>query len=81
MATINVSLPDDMTGYVEERVATGGFETSSDYVRELIRHDQEELRRFRELVQEGLDSPVEGPADDAFFDSLRDRIRSRARRG
>lgn len=76
MATLDVTLSDDLGGYVEARVASGG-----DYVRDLIRIDQEQLRRFRELIQEGLDSPVEGLADEAFFEGLKDRIRRRAREG
>ena len=79
MATLTISLPDDMTGYGEERVATGGFETQSAYVRELIRDDQEHMQRFHELIQEGLDSPVEGPADEAFFSELRAEARRPAR--
>ena len=80
MATLDVSLPDDLNGYVEERVATGGYASRGDYVRDLIRLDQEQLQRFRELIQEGLASPVAGPADDAYFETLRERILERSAR-
>jgi antitoxin ParD1/3/4 len=79
MATMNVSLPDDLKGYVDARVVDGSYQSSSEYVRELIRRDQE-MQRFRELIREGLESPVEGVADRAFFDELRTSLRARAQR-
>ena len=59
MATMNVSLPDPMKEWVEAQVRDGKYGNSSDYVRDLIRHDQEraeKLAEFQRLVQEGYDS-------------------------
>jgi antitoxin ParD1/3/4 len=59
MATMNVSLPDQMKDWVEAQVRDGKYGNSSDYVRDLIRHDQEraeKLAEFQRLVQEGYDS-------------------------
>lgn len=44
MTSLNVSLPDPVKAYVEERVATGDFGTPSEFIRNLIRQDKE-LRR------------------------------------
>ena len=41
MATMNVSLPDPMKDWVEAQAATGRYSNASDYVRDLIRRDQE----------------------------------------
>jgi antitoxin ParD1/3/4 len=41
MATMNVSLPDPMKDWVEDRVKSGRYANASDYVRDLIRRDQE----------------------------------------
>ena len=41
MATMNVSLPDPMKDWVESRTNDGRFSNASDYVRHLIRKDQE----------------------------------------
>ncbi len=38
---MNVSLPEPMRTWVESRVETGEYANASDYVRDLIRHDQE----------------------------------------
>lgn len=74
---MNISLTDDLTAYVEERVATGGYDTSSDYFRELIHRDQGG-DHLRQLLLEGAASPIEGPIDDAFFDRLLERVGRRA---
>lgn len=59
--TMNISLPDSLKRYVEERVAEGGYGNTSEYVRELIRKDRDERRRLtREeleaLLLEGIES-------------------------
>ena len=53
MATLNVSMPDELRAYIEARVNTGEYQSASDYLRDLIRHDREETER---LLVEGLDS-------------------------
>jgi antitoxin ParD1/3/4 len=41
MATMNISVPDLMRDYVQRRVNSGRYASASDYVRDLIRRDQE----------------------------------------
>ena len=41
MATMNVSLPDPMKVWVEAQTKHGRYSNASDYVRDLIRRDQE----------------------------------------
>lgn len=47
--TMNVSLPDTMKSFVEERLASDGYGTISEYIRELIRADQK--RREEEKLE------------------------------
>ncbi|MCB1331961.1 MAG: type II toxin-antitoxin system ParD family antitoxin, partial [Maritimibacter sp.] len=59
MATMNVSLPDPMKAWVEDQVAEGRFGNSSDYVRDLIRRDQERraaVAALQAVIGEGLAS-------------------------
>jgi len=77
MSTMNISLPDSLKSFVDEQVAGGGFGTSSEYVRELIRKDRDRLV-LRGLLLEGASSPPGVPADGAYFASLRDRVTQRA---
>ena len=58
MATINISLPDALRQWVEERIAEGNNGTASEYLRELVRIDQKRLadERLEQLLLEGLKS-------------------------
>lgn len=78
MSTMNISLPDSLKSFVDEQVASRGYGTSSEYVRELIRRDQDRTR-LRGLLLEGAASASAAPATAADFDGLRDRVRRRAR--
>ncbi len=49
MATMNVSLPDAMKQWVEEQVQSGRYANASDYVRDLVRREQERARQLDEL--------------------------------
>ena len=63
MATMNISLPDPMKAWVEEQAQAGRYTTTSDYVRDLIRGDQDRraaVGELQRLVSEGLES---GPAE------------------
>jgi antitoxin ParD1/3/4 len=76
MATMNVSLPDAMKDWVEGRAATGRYSNASDYVRDLIRRDQEradKLAALQLLIREGEES---GTSDLSAADIL-DRARGR----
>ncbi|MFU8895147.1 MAG: type II toxin-antitoxin system ParD family antitoxin [Gammaproteobacteria bacterium] len=80
MSTMNISLPAALKEYVDEQVSERGYATSSEYVRELIRRDQEQ-QRLRALLLAGADSPPTHTADRAYFDALRRRARKSARSG
>ena len=61
MATMNVSLPDPMKNWVEAQTQSGKYGNASDYVRDLIRKDQdrqEKIAQFQKLIDEGLKSGV-----------------------
>ncbi|MCX7212772.1 MAG: type II toxin-antitoxin system ParD family antitoxin [Burkholderiales bacterium] len=56
--TMSFALPEAMRAYVDQRVRSGQYGNTSEYLRELIRRDQEEQakKRLRELIEEGLKS-------------------------
>ena len=76
MSTMNVSLPHGLKSFVDEQVATRGYRTSSEYVRELIRRDRDR-QRLRGLLVNGAQSRPTLTADGAYFDGLRERARGR----
>ena len=59
--TMSFALPESMRSYLDERVKSGSYGNTSEYLRDLIRRDQEAqaAKRLRELIEEGLAS---GPA-------------------
>ena len=76
---MNISLPDSLKEFVDEQVSQRGCGTSSEYVRELIRKDQNRLQ-LRGLLIAGAQSAQTRPVDDDYFDSLR-RKAKRSKRG
>jgi antitoxin ParD1/3/4 len=74
MSTMNVSLPDSLKSFVDQQVRERGYGTSSEYIRELIRRDQDR-QRLRDLILEGAASPTGSPADAGYFARLRHRVR------
>ena len=74
MSTMNISLPDALKSFVDEQVSKRGYATSSEYVRELIRADQDR-ERLRKLLLDGAASKSTAAIDDSYFSGLRSRIR------
>lgn len=63
MASLNISLPQSLKDYVEGQVQAAGYSTPSEYVRELLRQDQQRRaeQKLEALLLEGLNSgdPIE----------------------
>ena len=77
MAQMNVSLPDQLKLWAEARVAEGRYSSTSDYMRDLIRRDQEaeearrhETARLRMAWEEGLASGPAAPIPDDWTDNV-----------
>ena len=79
MKTMNLSLPASLKSFVDEQVRSRGYGTLSEYVRELIRKELDR-ERLRTLLADGAASPPGLVADDAYFASLRARVRRPATR-
>lgn len=79
MATMNISLPDPLRIFVEERVSAGGYSTVSEYFRELVRLDQKRQaeERLELLLVEGLNSGPAKPLTKADLDEVKRVVRQR----
>ena len=76
MATMNISLPDQMKTWVEAQVEDGRYSNSSDYVRDLIRRDRvrrEKIAAMQMLVDEARSSPTLELSFDEILHEMRDR--------
>jgi antitoxin ParD1/3/4 len=75
MATMNISVPDPMKDWVQSQVNTGTYANTSDYVRDLIRQDQEHRNKFAAL-QAAITVGIESGASDKSFDEIIDKVRN-----
>lgn len=78
MATMNVSLPDKMKQWIEEQVQTGRYGNASDYVRDLVRRDQERADA-REKLQQMVDEALASGRVKMGRDELLSRMRAKAK--
>ncbi len=79
MAQMNISVPDKLKSWAESRVAEGRYSSTSDYVRDLLRRDQDDEAKRRLLIAEiekGLASPISDQTVDDVFDRVRARHQS-----
>lgn len=77
---MNISLPEALKTFVDEQVKQRGYGTSSEYVRELIRRDQDRTH-LRGLLLAGASSAPAEPADQAYFARLRTGVHDPAKPG
>ncbi|BAI73208.1 hypothetical protein AZL_025700 [Azospirillum sp. B510] len=81
MPTLNISLPEKLASFVEQQVASGGYSSQSEVVRDALRllhreraaeHERQEMLRHAVLV--GLDDWKAGRLDDRPIDEILDEI-------
>jgi antitoxin ParD1/3/4 len=74
MATMNISLPEQMKAWVEAQSEDGKYSNSSDYVRDLIRREQarrEKIAYVQAQLNEGMAS---GYSEKTVSEILRDAL-------
>ena len=76
MATMNISLPDEMKDWVEQQSASGKYAGASDYLRDLIRRDIEKTEGIARLQSE-IDKGRAGPFREFNRDELLAEITQR----
>lgn len=83
MAIVNISLPDQMKDYIEERIRQGGYSTTSEYFRDLVRDDQKRLaqERLEALLIEGLESGAPIEVTDEYLQRKREELITRIGKG
>ncbi len=83
MASMNVSVPESMRDWVQSRIESGEYASVSDYVRDLIRRDQNALARqlkvadIRRTIEESRATGRTLTADEVFA-RIEDRLRRTA---
>jgi antitoxin ParD1/3/4 len=79
--TMSFALPEELRSYIEERVRSGQYGNTSEYMRDLVRRDQEEQakKRLRELIEQGLESGAGRPLTPKLAAELKKRALSNRR--
>ena len=76
MAQMNVSVPNPMKDWCEAQVRQGRYSTTSDYVRDLIRRDQDNqagVKALQAAIDEGLASGLSPRSLDEILAAARAR--------
>ncbi len=76
--TMNISLPETMKTFVEERLENNGYGSVSEYVRDLIREDQK--KREEEKLERLLLSRLEGAEEFSFAEAKAELVRRVSKR-
>ena len=73
--TMSFALPEPLREYIDERVRSGQYGNTSEYLRDLIRRDQQAqaARRLRALIAGGLESGDGRAVTDDVVAELRER--------
>ena len=79
MATMNVSLPEEMKRWVEDQTHTGRYGNASDYIRDLIRKDQDKksMAELQALITQGMESGISERTTDQIIAEAKRRLAER----
>ena len=78
MATMTISVPDPMKDWVQLQVETGTYANTSDYIRDLIRKDQENRSKItapQKAITEGLESGISNKSFDEIINGARQELK------
>lgn len=76
MAALSISLPDQVTIWLEEQVAQGEYRDASEYIEGLIRKDQSseaDFQRLQASVAQGLASGVSELSVEDIWNDVQSR--------
>lgn len=75
--TMNISLPEQLRGFVDSQVNGGSYGSASEFVRELIRNEQRRQAQasLAMFVQAGIESGNKGEWTPDQFNALRKSFR------
>ncbi|MBL8496488.1 type II toxin-antitoxin system ParD family antitoxin [Nitrosomonas sp. JL21] len=82
MGTIRktITLTDKQDQWIKTQIAAGGFTNDSEYIRDLVRRDQEQNAQYmflKQAIQEGLDSGVSNKTVGEIWDEAEQRSKNR----
>lgn len=76
MTTLNVSLPDPMRDWIDAQIKGGEYANASDYIRDLIRHDQRQREALTLALIEGEQSGTSRRKVGEIIKSAKTRLKN-----
>ncbi len=74
-----ITLTDKQDQWIKAQIAAGEYTNDSEYIRDLVRRDQEENAKFQALklaIQEGLNSGVSDKSVTDIMEEVEVRLRA-----
>jgi antitoxin ParD1/3/4 len=80
MNTMNIAIPKQLKSFVQRQVERRGYSSVSEYVRDLIRGDQERqaMTTLEAEFLKGLDSGPATPMTQQDWQDIREEVRRRS---
>ncbi len=76
MTTLNISIPDPMRKWVEERIKSGEYVDATDYVSELIRRDQDKREALIRALIEGEQGGISPRSVQQIIDETKVKLKN-----
>ncbi len=71
MASMSVSLSDQMRGFIKSRIESGDYYNESEYIRDLVRKDREKLSEEKQFLSLLRQSEQSGTSDHNVLDIMK----------
>ena len=80
MVNVNIALPQSMKAFVDAEVRAGGYGTTDEYIRDLVREAEERKadERLETLLLEAIESGPATPMTKQDWEDMRNELTRRA---
>lgn len=82
MSSMSVSLSETMRGFIKSRVSSGDYHNESEYIRDLVRRDQERLSqelRLAKLLEEAEQSGLSDKSLPDIMQAVKQKLKADGR--
>lgn len=76
MTTLTVNLPESLTLYLQEQIASGCYSNANDYIQTLIQQDRSRKQYLEPLILEGIASGAPTPMTSDDWNEIRQSVRN-----
>ncbi len=77
MASMSVSLSEKMRAFIKNRVQSGDYHNESEYIRDLVRRDEERRQQHEQALLESLRAAVANGVSDRQVPEIMQEVKKR----